>query len=69
VKKPNHDSRSPSRELNPGPAEYEAGMLTTRPRHSVLFLLLIHEPGELGQSSDCLGAGRPEFSFWHGQDC
>jgi hypothetical protein len=29
------DSRSPSRDLNPGPPEYEAGVLTTRPRRSV----------------------------------
>jgi hypothetical protein len=28
--------RSPCRNLNPGPSKYEAGMLTTRPRHSVL---------------------------------
>jgi hypothetical protein len=26
------DSRPPSRDLNPGPLEYEAGMLTTRPQ-------------------------------------
>jgi hypothetical protein len=25
------DSRSPGRDLNPGPLEYEAGVLTTRP--------------------------------------
>jgi hypothetical protein len=25
------DSRSASRDLNPGPSEYEAGVLTTRP--------------------------------------
>jgi hypothetical protein len=29
------DSRCPGRDLNPGPSEYEAGILTTRPRHSV----------------------------------
>jgi hypothetical protein len=29
------DSRSPGRDLNPGPAEYEARVLTTRPRRSV----------------------------------
>jgi hypothetical protein len=28
-------SRSPGRDLNPGPPEYEAGVLTTRPRRSV----------------------------------
>jgi hypothetical protein len=26
------DSRSPGRDLNPWPSEYEAGLLTTRPR-------------------------------------
>jgi hypothetical protein len=31
------DSRSPGREMNPGPLEYEAGMLTIRPRRSVLI--------------------------------
>jgi hypothetical protein len=31
-----HDSRSPGREWNPGPPEYEAGMLATRPRRSVV---------------------------------
>jgi hypothetical protein len=30
-----HDSRSPGRDLNPEPPEYEAGLLTTRPRRSV----------------------------------
>jgi hypothetical protein len=29
------DSRSPGRKLNHGPPEYEAGVLTTRPRRSV----------------------------------
>jgi hypothetical protein len=29
------DSRSPGRDLKPGPPEYEAGVLTTRPRRSV----------------------------------
>jgi hypothetical protein len=32
------DSRSPGRNLNLGPPEYEAGILTTRPRRSVMFL-------------------------------
>jgi hypothetical protein len=27
------DSRSPGRDLNPGPSKNEAGVLTTRPRH------------------------------------
>jgi hypothetical protein len=30
-----HDSRSPGRVFNPRPPEYEAGVLTTRPRRSV----------------------------------
>jgi hypothetical protein len=29
------DSRSPGRDLKPGPAEYETGVLTTQPRRSV----------------------------------
>jgi hypothetical protein len=29
------DSRSPGRDLNPEPPEYEAGVLTTQPRRSV----------------------------------
>jgi hypothetical protein len=33
--KSHQDSRSPGRYLNPGPPEYEAGVLTTRPRRSV----------------------------------
>jgi hypothetical protein len=32
------DSRSPGRDLNPGPPEYKAGVLTTRKRRSVIFL-------------------------------
>jgi hypothetical protein len=32
------DSRSPSRDLNPEPREYAAGVLTTNPRRSVLIL-------------------------------
>jgi hypothetical protein len=34
----NEDSRSPGRDLNPGPLEYEAGVLSTQPRRSVLGL-------------------------------
>jgi hypothetical protein len=34
---PQRDSRSPGRILNPGPLEYEAGVLTTRLRRSVLL--------------------------------
>jgi hypothetical protein len=30
-----YDSRSPGRDLNLGPSEYEAVIFTTRPRHSV----------------------------------
>jgi hypothetical protein len=30
-------SRSPGRDLNPGPPEYEVGVLTTRPRRSVVY--------------------------------
>jgi hypothetical protein len=30
------DSRSPGRDLNPGPPEYKAGVLTTRAQHSIL---------------------------------
>jgi hypothetical protein len=33
-----HDSWSLGQDLNPGPPEYEAGMLTTWPRHSFLCL-------------------------------
>jgi hypothetical protein len=40
------DSRSPSRDLKPGPPEYEAGALTTQPRRSVpstyVYFFLIH---------------------------
>jgi hypothetical protein len=32
----NQDSLSPGRDLNPGPPEYEAGVLTTRPWRSVV---------------------------------
>jgi hypothetical protein len=31
------DSQSLGRELDPGPPEYNAGVLTTRPRHSVKY--------------------------------
>jgi hypothetical protein len=36
------DNRSPGRDLNPGPPEYEAGMLTTRPRSSTKMLCTAH---------------------------
>jgi hypothetical protein len=32
------DSPSPGRGMNPGPPEYEAGMLNTRPQRSVTIL-------------------------------
>jgi hypothetical protein len=32
------DSRSPGRDFNPGPPDYEAGVLTNRPRRSVYML-------------------------------
>jgi hypothetical protein len=32
------DSRSPRRDLNPGPSKYEAEVLTTLPRRSALFV-------------------------------
>jgi hypothetical protein len=35
------DSRSPGRDLNPGPPEYEAGVLTTRQRRSVLIYIYV----------------------------
>jgi hypothetical protein len=38
MKNLSQDSRSPGRDSNPGPPEYYAGMLTTRPRRSVIVL-------------------------------
>jgi hypothetical protein len=35
------DSRSPGRDLNFEPSEYEAGVLTTRPRCSVCLCLCV----------------------------
>jgi hypothetical protein len=35
------DSRSPGKHLNPVPPVYEAGVLTTRPRRSVISMLFI----------------------------
>jgi hypothetical protein len=32
-----YDDQSPSRDLKPGPSKYEVGVLTTRPRRSVLI--------------------------------
>jgi hypothetical protein len=40
------DSRSPGQDLNPGPLEYEAEMLNTRPRRSVLICDLIGQPAK-----------------------
>jgi hypothetical protein len=34
-KKLSHDNRCPGLEMNPGPLEYETGVLTIRPRCSV----------------------------------
>jgi hypothetical protein len=35
------DSRSPDRDLNPGPPEYEAGALTTRPSEFRMFVMFV----------------------------
>jgi hypothetical protein len=35
TRNPRQDSRSSGRDLNPGPPEYELGVVTTRPRRSV----------------------------------
>jgi hypothetical protein len=35
------DNWSPYQALNPGPPKYEAGVLTTLPRRSVYFILMI----------------------------
>jgi NADPH-dependent 7-cyano-7-deazaguanine reductase QueF len=40
MKNPNQDSRSPGRDFNPGPPEYETGVLTTRPRRSATNIIL-----------------------------
>jgi hypothetical protein len=40
-----HDSPSPGRDLNPGPPEYEARVLSTRPQRSVT---ITNEPREQG---------------------
>jgi hypothetical protein len=42
IKNLSQHSRSPSRDLNPGPAEYEARLLTTQPGRLV-FRYIIHE--------------------------
>jgi hypothetical protein len=39
-----HDSRSVGRNLNPGPPEYKAGVLTTRPRRSTFRILQFQRP-------------------------
>jgi hypothetical protein len=36
------DSRSPGLDSNPGSPEYEAGVLTTRPRRSVIWSVSLH---------------------------
>jgi hypothetical protein len=37
TRKRSQDRNPPGRNLNPGHPEYEAGVLATRPRHSVSF--------------------------------
>jgi hypothetical protein len=44
------DSRFPDKDLNPEPLEYEAGVLTTRPRRSVITI----KEGGYVSSSRCL---------------
>jgi hypothetical protein len=41
AKPPRDDSRSPGRDFNPGSPEYEAVVLTTRPRRPVLNLIKV----------------------------
>jgi hypothetical protein len=41
TKKLSQDSRSPVRDLNPGPRKYEAEVLTIRPRRSVVGVLWV----------------------------
>jgi hypothetical protein len=36
-----HDSRSSGRDLKPRPPEYEAGVLTTQPRQSVIPTVIL----------------------------
>jgi hypothetical protein len=46
------DSRSPGRDLNPRPPEYESGVLTTRLRRSVIKVkLIMNERSTLRQIS------------------
>jgi hypothetical protein len=52
------DSRSPRRDLNPGPPEYEAGMLTTRPQRSVQGT---NEEGEVALGTTCIYKGWPLY--------
>jgi hypothetical protein len=40
IKSLNQENRFPSRDLSPGPPEYEAGVLTTRPLHSITLLTI-----------------------------
>jgi len=39
TKDSSQDNRCPGRYFNPGPSEYETGVLTTRPRRSVSRML------------------------------
>jgi hypothetical protein len=47
-----HNSLSEDRDLNPGPSEYEAGMLTTRPQRSFLIFISLHK-SQFGILSRC----------------
>jgi hypothetical protein len=41
------NGRSPGRDPKPGPPEYEAGVVTTRPLHSVRYRINITPKGKL----------------------
>jgi hypothetical protein len=54
MKNLSQDSRSPGRDLNPGPLEYEAGVVTTRPRRSVytaVYYQATHQVAYVGSRS------------------
>jgi hypothetical protein len=55
-------SRSPGRDLNPEPPVYEAGVLNTRPRHSVLMWMkcFCHRPA-ISEIWSNRGRHRPVF--------
>jgi hypothetical protein len=48
------DIRSAGRDLNPGPPEYEAGVLTTRPRHSLRTFIAMNNFSSLQVSKSPL---------------